>query len=98
MALHMLLWRRRAFAGTAGEAIKYLDSFRNWERQGVPAGAGCDSSEGFDLVCTLPSAACPIPVANSDVGACPLGEGVCSSPDAIFMACPPYCGLPYLGC
>lgn len=54
----MLLGRRRSFAATAGDAINYLDSFRNWERQGVPAGAGCDSRDGFDLVRNLPITAC----------------------------------------
>jgi hypothetical protein len=40
----------RSFTATSGEGIQYLDTFTNWEQQGVPKGAGADTPEGFDLV------------------------------------------------
>jgi len=31
------------------EFLNYLDSLKNFEKSGVPRGAGTDSDEGFDL-------------------------------------------------
>lgn len=31
------------------EFLDYLDSLKNFEKSGVPRGAGTDSDEGFDL-------------------------------------------------
>lgn len=50
------LWRtnlvdwRAGFSTTMGPGMVYLESLRNHEREGVPSGAGTDTSEGFDLV------------------------------------------------
>ena len=40
----------RAFASTMSEGECYLQKFVNHERKGVPAGAGTDSKDGFDMV------------------------------------------------
>lgn len=31
------------------ELVEYIDSLKNYEKWGVPKGAGTDSDEGFDL-------------------------------------------------
>lgn len=43
--------RRRLSCCSAweGAAARYLDSLKNFEKQGVPKGAGTDTPEGFDL-------------------------------------------------
>ncbi|KAL6768551.1 FPG1 [Auxenochlorella protothecoides x Auxenochlorella symbiontica] len=49
------LWRtnlvdwRAGFSTTMGPGMVYLESLRNHEREGVPSGAGTDTSKGFDL-------------------------------------------------
>uniref|UniRef100_A0ACD5X2L5 Uncharacterized protein n=1 Tax=Avena sativa TaxID=4498 RepID=A0ACD5X2L5_AVESA len=35
--------------GQLGEFLEYMDRLRNYERSGVPRGAGTDSDDGFDL-------------------------------------------------
>ena len=35
--------------GQLGEFLEYMDRLRNYERSGVPRGAGTDSGDGFDL-------------------------------------------------
>ena len=42
--------QRRAYASTMSEGESYLQKFINHERKGVPAGAGTDSKDGFDMV------------------------------------------------
>jgi hypothetical protein len=35
--------------GKLGDFLEYMDRLRNYERSGVPRGAGTDSDDGFDL-------------------------------------------------
>ena len=56
-ALHLLTRKRpvaalhgRAYASTMSQGETYLQRFINHERKGVPAGAGTDSKDGFDMV------------------------------------------------
>jgi hypothetical protein len=40
---------REAEEGPLGGFLEYMERLRNYERSGVPRGAGTDSDDGFDL-------------------------------------------------